>query len=1467
MNQVLNADEAVCRLKDGHPTSGFEGGIVAEYKSRDSLRDHFESLTTEAPIGEEVERWLANKGFSAEVETQLVGGRSGALVFRVVLHSEGASDRRAILKIDAYEPVLSTSLIAEPPAFEGHLVRELWPPLVIEDAYMVSIQELAGGDLGDWRPLSSLSGRADSRSGVLAVVTSLLREWNGDASECKRSIVSLVGERAVRRLGADGAVTKWVRSQYDDEVQTSVRLRFPENASRRTFVNPLWLMEHPEASMETHRTLNGRSHGDLHADNVFLPIKGMPDPSRFRLIDLASMGMRSLSDDSVNLLLSEVERYLASHPHLLAPLAEWLINNDRGAAPLDLDSLIGIWLEVESTGLAFATELGFGAEWHLQHWCSIMGSSLVLVSRDRLSESIRTWFFLLAALAAEKVADLAGIEAPDNSIATVGLDESDDLEASLKAAARISDQCSHFDGTTASIVIVAPSVLDTWTMVDLASVPWNVLIDFDSLTTEPGGAHSFVVEVGVPVQLIQPGQGLVPTHNKVVWLAANGLAAPGADQTPEYTLREWRTRFMADIRKSLDQFASAQSMPVKVVLFGDPDDRARAVVEQALESLGNRASLIVVPSGESRPLEGYEPEVLRADPVGTVRKLPKHDASQSEYQSAPTIPAGEESNGRVVVPENQRGWFDDKYELLHSLTGLDSHAVDGVGTDFYRGRGISWYELSLNVDLPRAGSHHALVRAVEVKLEKRSTERHTYRHYPGAGGTTMVRRLAWDLRNRFPTLVVNQPHDDAGIVSRVQELARLSGRPVFVVIENASERITDAVFEQLRANSVPSLLLLSGRHSQFDDKYDLARDLPAMSDDEIVEFTRLFSAQRPENRKQINAVGTGSATPVPFLFALATFQEEFVGIDQYVRRFMEAIPEEMHRSLALIALVHRYAGVSIQASAFAKRLGYPPDQPTRLARHFGPTIDGLLLEEKAGYWRTIHSRVAEAVLQAQLSPKVGLAASSEDGWRLGLAEAARELIKAIAEACTTSLTDDMREVLEAAFIRRNAHDLTRPRYSELLSELSSDSRGQILELLTEEFPEEPHFWAHWGRWLSFDKRLHPRARECFDKALELQERDSLLWHMRGTASRRELFDYLDAHRQKNIGGISEAEVMRKVDTLSFEALADFEMSWQIDDTSDYPLDTAAELCIRVIEWGKRRSGVDTYSAFLGRPSSALFTELLDAAEIAVDRAEELTADDSLSDRFRRLKAQLNGIYDNFPAMISDWRNLINSADPARRLSLRSRVARLYGARNGAWHLASDRDISSALELLNDNLRDDPADPLSARLWLRAARHKPVSLERAQEVVSNWVEFDKSRDALYHDYMLSALASLSGGLVSLEELAEKLEKVRAKSSYHGTRRAVTDWYGSGEGLQRLLHRSQLNWERRSQDPPATLERVPGRIFEIRGNTSGVIELQSGLRAFFTPAYGGFHSGETNTPVTAVLGFSLDGLRAWNVVRRT
>ena len=128
-------------------------------------------------------------------------------------------------------------------------------------------------------------------------------------------------------------------------------------------------------------------------------------------------------------------------------------------------------------------------------------------------------------------------------------------------------------------------------------------------------------------------------------------------------------------------------------------------------------------------------------------------------------------------------------------------------------------------------------------------------------------------------------------------------------------------------------------------------------------------------------------------------------------------------------------------------------------------------------------------------------------------------------------------------------------------------------------------------------------------------------------------------------------------------------------------------------------------------------------------------------------------------------------------------------------------------------------------------------------------------------------AMDGSNLARERYEQHLEECRDLTRFRRNRDRSYEWLGDGEGIAQLVHQSRLgDWDRDRGfwENPGPLSRIRGRVARINGPQAGFIELQGGLEAFFVPARAGFARGSENTPVLSLLGFSYDGLRAWDVL---
>jgi hypothetical protein len=141
------------------------------------------------------------------------------------------------------------------------------------------------------------------------------------------------------------------------------------------------------------------------------------------------------------------------------------------------------------------------------------------------------------------------------------------------------------------------------------------------------------------------------------------------------------------------------------------------------------------------------------------------------------------------------------------------------------------------------------------------------------------------------------------------------------------------------------------------------------------------------------------------------------------------------------------------------------------------------------------------------------------------------------------------------------------------------------------------------------------------------------------------------------------------------------------------------------------------------------------------------------------------------------------------------------------------------------------------------------------------------DSVYYLYVLYALEAIEGSRFARDNALKYMSESRNIARTRRNRTKSLEWIGAGTGIRKMVHHSDLGkWsnDRDYWESTTLLARLRGRISRIEGNQAGYIEIPGELTAFFVPVRDGFSKDRSeNAAVEFNLGFSYDGLRAWNV----
>lgn len=773
-----------------------------------------------------------------------------------------------------------------------------------------------------------------------------------------------------------------------------------------------------------------------------------------------------------------------------------------------------------------------------------------------------------------------------------------------------------------------------------------------------------------------------------------------------------------------------------------------------------------------------------------------------------------------------------------------------------------------------------ILKAVQQDLgggpDKRSrgTTRINLYHAPGAGGSTVGRRVLWNLHSEFPCVVVHRvvPAETA---ERLQLVYRLTGLPLLVLIEGAEvqENQADDLFSILRARQVSAVVLqVLRRFSGVEERERSFYLQSQLSQVESTRFAHRLGEARADRRARLIALASDGSPEekTAFYFGLETFEDQFEGLRSYVSVRLDQATEAQQLILLYLSFAYHYGQQSVAASAFSKLLALPKTRQISVENALPGSLLDLVRRQSDNRWRPSHDLVAKEIIRQLLAPN----AVDDRVWRQNLSIWASRF----AEFCRGDdvvPSDEMVDLASRCFLFRDNRDPlgrespdvhTPSHFAQLIEDIPAvEGRLTVLKKLTELFPDKAHFWGHLGRFYAMQVRDSENALKAIDRAIDLDPEDGTLYHMKGMALRSRLYQWMQDMPAPQ--GRTELE---NIANLAVKAAEQFEIAREKHPTEEHGYIRHIQMLLRVVDFARVATGTESTQRLLTSPTvPSLLRESLDAAEELLEQARKLREGERPSPYVENCRIQIDALYGRFDVVLQGWTNLLTRQD-VYRPPIRRQLVHAYVVRRGRrWDALEPRELSRVVELLDQNLLEEPNDARNLRLWMQAVRRvqPPVALDSVIERVSYWRANSSEIEAVYYLYVLHALKALQGFALAVDPMKECLEDCRRKARLRPNRTGSLEWIGPGQSLSRLVHYSELGGWQTEKDFWARadrLERLNGTIVTISGPEAGIVELPSGVRAFFVPGKSGHLKGrDENRGVSFCLGFSYDGPRAWEV----
>ncbi len=377
-------------------------------------------------------------------------------------------------------------------------------------------------------------------------------------------------------------------------------------------------------------------------------------------------------------------------------------------------------------------------------------------------------------------------------------------------------------GSEYQYMLVAPSYLDDqYDLAALFHVNWDLILDFNPDTDMNGIMEAFIQE-----RNISPNSRMLSADKKrecfqltayPQWIRANGIS--GNPESVKTSFFNWKMKYGFHLSDMLMRFREVYPKYLKVVVLpGIGKSYLEYIVDQIMamsydEETGNIYGVdIVLLEDSGIGLEEEYSNVSRSalrltDFLRELRNSPVSDLGLDDIK---TLPGVQDPNG---LSRDLCAKLENFCQPIY--LGIQETEPEGDVEEFYRAqRPISWRELGGGKDLRRAVYAESIYSKLETVLQSRPRSYYNINYKPGYGGTTMLRRIAWDFHGRYPTVLLQRyDEEDIHCLRQLYEKTKL---PFLVLVDSnvLTKTEADSVHKALKQEKINHVVLFMNRRKR-----------------------------------------------------------------------------------------------------------------------------------------------------------------------------------------------------------------------------------------------------------------------------------------------------------------------------------------------------------------------------------------------------------------------------------------------------------------------------------------------------------------------------------------------------------------------------------------------------------------------------------------------------------------------------
>ena len=849
--------------------------------------------------------------------------------------------------------------------------------------------------------------------------------------------------------------------------------------------------------------------------------------------------------------------------------------------------------------------------------------------------------------------------------------------------------------------------------------------------------------------------------------------------------------------------------------------------------------------------------------------------------------------------------------------GFDtSGGGDSLGEEFYKGGEATWSDIAKHraLRLLEDRDYQNIKNRLEKLMDESSPRIKTMRliHGAGTGGTTLSKRILWDLKQSVPCVRLKKYVPDT--VSMLLEVCKKTGKRVLMTVEQGSTVITDdelnILAHQVNAENGKLLILLITRSTDPTTRRPLREEregkdvlvrlidtMPARIARDFLEQFSKYAAQRSnpaERVRRLEAI-TGdddNDQRTPFFYVFYAFQEEYNLLDR-LQSTVAICTQNQRELLNCLALVTAYSqNICVAFSELPIILDMEDDGSGMMNLYVMkdnlPTAISKLMVIRPDGCRLCHPIIAEKLLLLLHSTEDQHAAMND------------VVYPAICSYVQTLYNiyrggnDRVDKILKELVIDRAYIDADdkKTKFSPLVEAIPKwRDKEALFRLLIEKFPENPHYYNHLARLLAFGDvgaQITPQyeaAVEEAEQAIKVAERAGVPTPTHRTTlgciyGQWLIHNIREATRNKLRGRFAQkcSDLIDDIKVLYSLAREEFEHARkesEIHDSFNYfpQIHMEYQIIEQLIEFDHGR----TIQQLIAQEPSfkAWYDEHFSiATELMLQMRDLQNNNPSL---LKQAREGLGRISENSLNCIkADLRGLLNSNAAGYK---RRRRALIYGAfvTNGCqWNGLDKGTCELAEESLRNNFidSDDGHKNADVETWFELYRRcSYFNAAEAQHILAAYME-----DGYKKNYLLFLLAFIlwesgaAGASPSAVDACIREAQLLARQYGVNTAREHDCFVGTNAIGCPIVPVTDIR--RDGSGNPEGLKTFTGRVTEVEYTHGKILLDRLNLEVTFIPNPTTVNQDEkrifkrenVSCRVKLNLMFSYSGLRGWDVVKQ-